>query len=63
MGPFQPVCFKDVHLMDPEAQSIFSQSIIQTEEETWKERGGPQAGLSSCRKPATQNGLQVFYLL
>ena len=27
MGPFEPVCFKDVHLMDPEAPNIFHRAL------------------------------------
>lgn len=39
-GPLEVVCFKCVHLVDPEAQSISSQSIVQREAETYEEQGG-----------------------
>lgn len=62
MGPFEPACFKDVHLMNPEAPKRFH-SVVQTEAETWKERGGPWAVQISCRKSESWNRQQVFYLL
>lgn len=48
MEPFEPDCFKDVHLMDPEAPNIFHRALCRMKKR--KERGGPWAVQISSRK-------------
>lgn len=62
LGSFEPVCFKGVYLMDPEAPSIFL-SVMQPEAKTWKESGGPWAVQICSRNSESWSHLQVFHLL
>lgn len=48
MWPFEPDCFKDVHLMDPEAPNIFDRALCRMKKR--KDRGGPWAVQISPRK-------------
>lgn len=61
LGPLEVVCFKCVHLVDPEAQSISSQSIVQREAETYEEQGGHRLILLPAGMLCL-NHLQVFHL-